>query len=56
MTPEDRDFDDDALPPDDEGCPNCGGTGRIESCFEDTCVCRNPPCLWERCDWCGPTR
>ena len=47
--PDDYDYDDDL----DAECPNCGGTGRVEDCFEDTCVCINPPCCWQRCDWCG---
>lgn len=24
-------------------CPNCGGTGKIGGCFEDTCVCDGHP-------------
>ena len=37
-------------------CPNCGGEGRVEDCFEDTCVCLDPPCCWARCDWCSPSK
>ena len=38
---------------DDDDCPNCDGSGFMESCFEDTCVCVDPPCCWNRCDWCN---
>lgn len=48
MTGPAPDFDD----PDDE-CPNCDGSGFVDSCFEDTCVCREPPCHRLRCDWCN---
>ena len=34
-------------------CWNCGGEGRLDSCFEDTCVCLDPPCCTNRCDVCG---
>lgn len=37
----------------EDSCPNCGGESRVESCFEDTCVCVDPPCHWARCDWCN---
>ena len=33
-------------------CWQCGGEGELEDCFEDTCVCTNPPCLWKPCDIC----
>lgn len=33
-------------------CWQCGGEGVIESCFEDTCVCLDPPCYAPRCDIC----
>lgn len=33
-------------------CWSCAGEGETESCFEDTCVCVDPPCLWTRCDVC----
>jgi len=36
----------------DDECPNCGGDGYVDSCFEDTCVCLNPPCCTMTCDWC----
>lgn len=39
---------------DEDVCPNCGGEGYVESCFEDTCNCIDPPCQWVRCDWCNP--
>jgi hypothetical protein len=42
------------LPNEDDICPNCGGEGVVENCFEDTCVCLDPPCLLARCDWCRP--
>jgi len=38
----------------DDSCPNCDGTGWVDSCFEDTCVCLDPPCHQTRCDWCNP--
>jgi hypothetical protein len=34
-------------------CWNCGGEGVIESCFEDTCVCLDPPCCEKSCDVCA---
>lgn len=34
-------------------CWQCGGEGRLEDCMEDTCVCIDPPCMWQRCDICG---
>lgn len=37
----------------DEPCPNCGGDGVIEDCCEDTCVCLDPPCCTQVCDWCN---
>lgn len=37
----------------DGECPNCDGSGYVDSCFEDTCVCREPPCHRIRCDWCN---
>ncbi len=37
----------------DGDCSNCGGEGFVESCFEDTCVCLDPPCHWSRCDYCN---
>lgn len=43
------DFDDDA----DDSCPNCDGSGWVDSCFEDCCVCLDPPCHQTRCDWCN---
>ena len=33
-------------------CEHCFGNGRFEDCFEDTCVCLNPPCLWSACEFC----
>lgn len=33
-------------------CDACGGRGVFEDCFEDTCVCLNPPCYWAPCDMC----
>lgn len=38
---------------DDDDCPNCDGSGFVDSCFEDTCVCVDPPCHYARCDWCN---
>ncbi len=37
----------------DDSCPNCDGSGWVGSCFEDTCVCLDPPCHQSRCDWCN---
>lgn len=37
----------------DDSCPNCDGSGWVDSCFEDTCVCLDPPCHQNRCDWCN---
>lgn len=37
----------------DDDCPNCDGSGWVDSCFEDTCVCLDPPCHQARCDWCN---
>lgn len=37
----------------DDDCPNCGGAGFVDSCFEDTCVCIDPPCHMARCGWCN---
>lgn len=34
------------------GCWKCHGEGDLEDCFEDICVCLNPPCCWTRCDVC----
>lgn len=31
-------------------CWSCFGEGAHEDCYEDTCVCIEPPCLWTRCD------
>lgn len=36
-------------------CWNCGGTGEIDSCMEDTCVCLEPPCMTARCEVCNGT-
>lgn len=33
-------------------CWQCGGDGELEDCFEDTCVCVDPPCYTTRCDIC----
>lgn len=33
-------------------CWSCSGEGETESCFEDTCVCIDPPCVWNKCDVC----
>lgn len=39
-------------------CDNCGGTGLIAGCFEDTCSCTGDPedpedcCAPSRCDVC----
>ena len=33
-------------------CWQCFGEGATEDCFEDCCVCLNPPCYWNRCDVC----
>ena len=33
-------------------CWSCGGEGFHEDCFEDCCVCLNPPCHRVRCDEC----
>lgn len=33
-------------------CWQCGGDGLLEDCFEDTCVCLDPPCIEKRCDVC----
>lgn len=33
-------------------CPECGGTGTWDDCYEDTCVCLNPPCKVSSCDFC----
>lgn len=41
---------------DDGACPICGGEGVIEDCFEDTCVCLDPPCIWKRCDCQRPVK
>ncbi len=38
--------------PDDEDCPNCGGTGYSgHECGEDCCACANPEDN-VICDWC----
>ena len=34
-------------------CDQCGGEGVFEDCFEDTCVCLDPPCLWADCNLCN---
>lgn len=33
-------------------CWQCFGQGATEDCFEDTCVCLDPPCYWNPCDVC----
>lgn len=40
----------DLIADDDTECSICGGSGLIEDCMEDVCVCREPPCVWRRCD------
>lgn len=34
-------------------CWQCDGERKLEDCFEDTCVCVDPPCCWTRCDICN---
>ena len=51
MKPTQDEIDDQMFADDD--CPNCDGSGYVDSCFEDTCVCVDPPCHRTRCDWCN---
>jgi hypothetical protein len=42
--------------PDWVTCWQCAGHGCFEGCFEDACVCEDPPCFWETCDVCNGQR